>query len=618
MGQIINLNNHGGGLPDALTQTGQGGFLSGGYLADRPAAAVLDDEETAQFALTNRKRGVTVDGEAVRPGSNYRTVGVLTDRRMVVLVGDADGDTQFSVPLVDVERVETERTLRAGKLVVDDGAEIWHVYTATDGLDAVKAYLRTASQAWIHVENVLETAEEERQTAIDRRKAGDYGRALSAARSARETVETARATALRFNSEYPGSALRDRPDPVDRRCVETIADIRVGRARRATDGGERHWRAEAYEAAYDAYERAREEYEAALALDYSDADTVARIQRERDRLARIVAKLEQSPLRKAVTADNEAVSAEDPEAAADHWERALSHYRAVLELDWGADERRFSGDPERVRDRLSTVAESLTNARRTVATDAMRAGDWYADAGQHEAAREAFERALDAFEEALATAHDCYPDAVDHLQAERDALQQRLDRTEARLDGDEDVADRIRADDEPEYAVSGTLGDVDAAEPTALSSATEPTVADGNGVGGLPDSTAARLRTLDRPALVDVVADALAETVCSTQPAGAETPFDLLARREDELLGVVVHAPAGATVEADTIRRCETAAGAADTDAVMLATAGRLTDELSGLAADSDVEVFAADSISAIVDAQRLSLPGSNRRHLEG
>jgi len=391
----------------------------------------------------------------------------------------------------------------------------------------------------------------------------------------------------------------------------------LARAHRATDAGEEHWRGGNYEVAYDAYERAREEYGAALALDRTDSETAERIQRERDRLDRIVAKLEQSPLRKAVTADNEAVAADGPETAADRWAEALSHYRTVLEVDWGADRRRFAGDPQLIRDRLSTVAESLTTARRTVANDAMRAGDWYADADQYELAREQFETALDAFEAALATARDCYPDAVSHLRAERDAVKQRLDRTEATLDGDEDVTDRIQTDDEPEYAVSGTLGEVDAEGPTALDDIDEATVADGNGLDGYPESTTERLRKLDRPALVDIVTDALAETVCSTQVAGAETPFDLLARREDELIGVIVHTPAGTTAEPDAVRRCAAASDAADTDAVMLATTGRPTDELSKLAAESDVQVFAADSISAIVDAQGLSLPGPNRRHLK-
>ena len=618
MGQNINLNNREGALPDALTQTGQGGFLSGGYLADRPATAVLDDAETVQFVLTNRKRGVTIDGETVQPGSSYRTVAVLTDRRLVTLIGNRDGDAQFITPLVDIDRVETASTLRSGKVVVETGSETWTLYTATDGLDDVETYLRTASQAWIHVENVLETAEEKRRTAIEQRQAGEYDRALSTARSARQTVETARATALRFNSEYPGFTLRDRPECVDTQCVETIADIHVGRARRATDAGEQHWRERSYEAAYDAYERAREEYDAALALDHGNSELVERIQRERDRLDRIVTKLEQSPLRKAIVADNKAVAADDPETAADHWETALSHYRTVLEIDWGADERRFAGDPQLVRDRLSVVAEHLTSARRAVASDAMRAGDWYADAGQHAAAREEFEAALDAFEAAISTAQDCYPDAVDHLRTERDALKERLERTEARLDGTEDVADRIQVDDEPEYAVSGTLGSVEADEPAALERAAEPTVADGNGIEGLPQSTTDHLRTLDRPALVDVIDDALAETGCSTQPADAETPFDLLVRREGDLLGVIVHTPAETAVGTDTIRRCSEAVGAADTDGVMLATPGRLSKELATLAAESDVQVFAADSLSAIVDAQRISLPGANRRHLNG
>jgi tetratricopeptide (TPR) repeat protein len=448
MGKIINLDNSGDEPPDALTGTGPGGLLSSGYLRDEPALSAVDADETPQFVLTSRKRGIEIGTsagtETVRPGSDYRMIGVVTDKRLLLLVGSGDGDRRFAVPHVEIDQIAGDRSLGHGLITFRRcGDTEWRVHCGKRGIADLTAYLSHASQAWVRIENSLDEVKRLLVAATEQRDRGDHKEALETALEAGDRLDTARATATEFG---PGdtNALEDRVTTVRERHIATLAEVRRSRARRAVDTGEQRWRRTDFEAAYDAYDAARAEYDAVLSLPTAAVPDLADIREERERLDAVVEDLERSPLRTAVEADNEAVAADDPEVAADHWAEALDAYRDVLELDWGADERRFAGDPEKVRDRLGTVAENLVAARRTVATDAMEAGDWYADAGQPDAALTEYETARSAFETALTAARDCYPDATDHLEAELGAVEQRLSRTDARLDGEPvDVDDRF-------------------------------------------------------------------------------------------------------------------------------------------------------------------------------
>ncbi|MEF8828268.1 MAG: hypothetical protein V5A49_04495 [Haloarcula sp.] len=456
MGNIINLDNFGDDPPDVLTSTGPGGLLSSGYLHDRPALAAVDDDETPQFALTSRKHGVEIgtseSGETVRPGSDYRMIGVVTDKRLLLLVGSSDGDRRFAIPHVDIDQIAGDRSLGHGRITFRRcGDTEWRVHCGKQGLVDLTAYLSHASQAWIRVENILDEVRRMLVTATEQRDRGDHERALETVLEAGDRLDAAGETATEFGPPGDANALEGRVTTVRERHVATLAEVRRSRARRAVDTGEQHWRDDEFEAAYDAYDAARAEYEEIFSLPTAAVPDLGDIRAERDRLDGVVEDLERSPLRAAVEADNEAVAAADPAVAADHWAEALEAYRDVLELDWGADERRFAGDPEKVRDRLGAVAENLVAARRMVATDAMEAGDWYADAGQPDAALEEYETARAAFETALAAARDCYPDATDHLEAELDAVEHRLSRTEARLDGEPvDVDDRFEETPAPD------------------------------------------------------------------------------------------------------------------------------------------------------------------------
>ncbi|NLV12012.1 hypothetical protein [Haloarcula argentinensis] len=449
MGKVIKLDNLETGPPDALTSTGSGGLFSAGYLHDEPALAAVDDDETPRFALTSRKHGVEIgtseSSETVRPGSNYRMVGVVTDKRVLLLVGDDDGDRRFAIPHVDIDQVAGDHSLGHGQVTFRRCGETeWRVHCGKQGIVDLTAYLSHASQAWVRVENILDEVKRMLVTATEQRDQGDYEQALATVLEAGDRLDVAGETATEFGPPGDTNALEDRVTTVQERYIATLTEVRRSRARRAVDTGEQHWRENDFEAAYDAYEAARAEYDEILSLPTEGVPELADIRTERGRLDTVIEDLEQSPLQTAAAADNEAVAAEDPAVAAEHWAEALEAYRDVLELDWGADERRFAGDPKRVRDRLGTVAENLVTARRTVATDAMEAGDWYADASQPDAALAEYKTAKAAFETALVDARDCYPDATDHLEAELDAVEQRLSRAKARLDEEPvDVDDRF-------------------------------------------------------------------------------------------------------------------------------------------------------------------------------
>lgn len=613
MGQIINLDTWEGAPPDALTKTGRGGFLSGGYLGDRPAREVLGDDETAQFVLTNRKQGVSIEGTTTRrvtPDSRFRTVAVVTDRRLVVLVGHDDGDEQFTLDDAAIVGVSTTTGRRSGRLTVEtaDGP-VWHVHTDTNGLEDVAAYLRTAGRAWRAVEGLLEGVERQLETVDRRRRAGEHEQAVSAVRATRDQLDAARSKAAAFGADRSGEALEARVRAVESRCRRTVAAVRLDSARAAVRVARAHCEDGEYEAAQTAYERARDAYDDALTAQGTEPGNVEGVRDERERIDTLVTELRESTLRKAITADREAVAAEDPTVAAGHWQRAITQYEATLQGPTAAEGARFTGDPERIRERIGAVAERLTAIQRTVGNEAMQAGDWYADADQPEAAREAFERAVTALDAALATAREWYPEAVVHLRTEREALAQRIERVEATMNG-EQVTDRIETDDEPQYDLRGAVGDI--AGPTDIAATIDPPV--------LPKERPARAApeafVRDRETLVEAVRAALEREGWSVRGASPRTPFDLFGSRESELLGVVVADPEGGRIGTDTVGECAVVTGAAGTDTVLLATTRAVDDAAERLAAERGVRLLGPASLAPSVDGTQPSRP-SNGGHRE-
>jgi predicted flap endonuclease-1-like 5' DNA nuclease len=121
-----------GEIDEALfTQTGSGGLVSDGYLADRPPAAYLDDDEQPHYLLAGgegvtvrRRAGVeaTDDDHAgvYTAGGGHRAAALVTDARVVFLVGRESGNEVVELPVWRVEATSSDSGLMHGKLTVSD------------------------------------------------------------------------------------------------------------------------------------------------------------------------------------------------------------------------------------------------------------------------------------------------------------------------------------------------------------------------------------------------------------------------------------------------------------------------------------------------------------------
>jgi tetratricopeptide (TPR) repeat protein len=623
MGRIINVDNQEGKSTSVLTQTGKGGLLSSGYLRDDPASAYLG-EETPVFVLTNQKRGVEIvreqGREQVTPGSGYRTIAVVTDRRLLVLVGDSshenvDGDQRLSIPLPKIQSVGVESARRGGTLTVDrSGGSTVAIHTAGSGLDEVAAYLETAATAWRHVETTIDGVTRALVTALDRRDSGEYDDALDGAQAAIDQLEDARRTAGEFTDEWPGTAMLDRVQGVDRRCKNTEATVRVGRARQFADRGERRWRQEDFEGAHDAYDRAMAEYDAARTLPASAVEDADRVEAEARRLEGTIERLEAAPLQAAIEADRAAEDADDPVATADHLETAIDLYQRAVAVDEDADGRRFDGDPRDIERRLTDVVEDVTAERRKAGTDAKQAGEWYIGTEQYDLAVEEFETAREQFQRAIEVATDHYPDAVDHLEADLAAVEESLERAEAERDGEHLEATATGPDGgEPNYDVAATIGsDPDEADPAdERGGGTNHTDEGADSDGETPaeaETLEARFRRLDEARFGTVVATVLSETGWTVEASDDDI---LIVRKEspsaERMLVRLFHRPDGEPVGPAAIETCdELRRERASVDAVMMATSAGITNEATRLSREREVRLLDAECLAAVVESRSL------------
>ena len=103
MGTVIDSYNPGGVDEAVLRRTGSGGLLADGYLRDDPLESYLRDDETPVFVRSNSSKGVsyemleTGERDRIRPGDGYRAFMLVTDTRLLFVVGDSSPGDRKSV-----------------------------------------------------------------------------------------------------------------------------------------------------------------------------------------------------------------------------------------------------------------------------------------------------------------------------------------------------------------------------------------------------------------------------------------------------------------------------------------------------------------------------------------
>ncbi|WP_135663725.1 restriction endonuclease [Halorhabdus rudnickae] len=445
----------GGIVDDALlTETGSGGLLGEGYLAERPLETYLDAAEQPRMAFASGHRGIVQETDGTEtvhsPGSGYRALLALTGRRAVMVVGDGDGDRSFEVSFDAVEDVESETGFRRSRVTLrTESGVTWHCYPETVDAEDVASYIETAADAWARFEAHLTKARDAVSAAESARTTEDIETAKEACERAQTALSTARDVQETFDDSVP--AMEQRLTSVREAWLEEQQDLVRDRARSHVKRAERRWHEGAYEQAADGYERAQGLLESVLEGDLPEKmatpvrEDLAAIERDLERLG-------QAPIRRALATERAAERAENPEVAIDHWRDAHEQFRTVLELDWGREQSRFDGESEGIRDHLETAVSGLLTARKHAADQRCQEANRRLEEGQVEAARAAFADAVDHLEAAISTAQQLAPSAVD-------ALCDRLSDVESRIDSlGDDERDSV---DDPETEDGGGQTDAD-------------------------------------------------------------------------------------------------------------------------------------------------------------
>jgi len=134
-----------------LEGTGSGGMLSAGYFNDNSLIDRLHDGERVDYALQNLTKGITSGNgdsdDTISPHSSYRTVLLVTDERLLYVVGQRNGDKTFSVRLEDIRDVEISHGVLKDRIIVQTDDETYDMYTQKGGsLDEASKHITEISE----------------------------------------------------------------------------------------------------------------------------------------------------------------------------------------------------------------------------------------------------------------------------------------------------------------------------------------------------------------------------------------------------------------------------------------------------------------------------------------
>lgn len=416
---------------ELLSKTGGGGLFSDGYLAEKPIESYLDADEQPRVVFATDGSGVVCDrpdGQTTyEPASNYRTLVAATSHRVVLVVGGADdGSDHFrEITLTRIDHVEAASGFRESTVRLWVGDDVWELSVATTDPEAVETYLSTASQRRIRFERLLGEAEDAIVAAADACSAGRLQVAEAALERADSVLAEARDSLDSFPADVP--EMDDRFDAYRERYRTEAQRLFLKRAEQARANARDQWRAGDYEAAADAYQQAREVCETVLERRQLSPKAARRIRDVLTSIERDRGRLAVAPIRTAAAFERAAAASALPGEAAARWESAYDRYRQVLELDWGADDDRFVGDADRVRERLAAIAAELLAARSRAAEQHRRAAIRLTTVESPVAAMDASVDARDHLQTAIETARELDPAAVPSLREQLKAVERRVE-----------------------------------------------------------------------------------------------------------------------------------------------------------------------------------------------
>ena len=410
------------------TTVRDGPFVFGGQLlADGPAAAHLGTE-SPRYLLWNKRAGLTIehdDGSQTRhePDDNYRALAVVTDARLVVIVGQAGGDVVETLSHTAVVEARVSRSrvrnLLTGRLVVETlSGDRWE-FACRGELPPVAEYLDRVAQIWARANRLCEAATAELDRAAESLAAGDHEQAVPHREDAAARIETATEYIERLDD---GAApLRDRHAALRSRLAVIERRIQTARAADAHSRAQTAWADGRYEEAATAYDAAVAGYEEALSMDETLSDGErTRLSRRLEGARRERELLRVGPLIDAETAHRRALQATDPEEGASSARRALDLYRDALGLAAVELERPFRIDRETVRTQAVEAADTAIDLSLDAGKRWLAVAEELRENDRPEQARRVEDRAEDRIADARRVAEEVRPERRAELTADAD------------------------------------------------------------------------------------------------------------------------------------------------------------------------------------------------------
>ncbi len=428
MGTIIDLTD--GDDHDVLHATEADGLFGGAYLDGQPLEAYLGPDEQPAYVLQNKKSGLSIEGASQRtlkPDGDFQAFALVTDLRVLFVVGQAGGDESLSLDLTDIVETTAESGLRTSTLTIEtlDG-ERWS-FPCSDDPTTVAAYIEDTAQVWANAARLLDDVEAALGSAGDRLSDGEFESAREGVDGLRGTIETA-TTRIQEVGPAAHAQIADRAAELRAWLTELERQLVASDAARAHARAHEAWQASEYEAAATAYDHAITHYQTALDIEGPTPAAETLWSRLRSGAAEREL-LRVGPLVNADTARRRALALADPEDAAGEWERALDLYRDLLGLDWGKTEDGFVADHDLIREQTTDIADDAIGDHYEAGVEWLRSGDKLAVQDRQTQATQVYERAAEQFEHAHNLATEIRPDRLSEVETASTAAEDRLDGT---------------------------------------------------------------------------------------------------------------------------------------------------------------------------------------------
>lgn len=594
-----------------LTETGPGGLLGGGYLGDQPFVEYLDEREQPRHVFFNEKQGLRYerDGDTQRmtPGSDYRAIAAVTDKRVLFVVGESshdgiEGDQPISLPYTQISGVDAVDGMLRRRLTLTTATDATWSFPVRNGVELaeIEAYVRRAVNTWERVAGACERAEQTLDHAREHLADDDVDGAAGAREDARSELDLATDLATEFSTDE-SDAIRRHVAAVEARYHRVTVDELLARAAERRRTADWHLERESYGAARDAYLDARETYDRAepIAEEYAP-DAADSVEAGRAAVEEALTDLQSLPLERAEHARRGAESVEDPEVAVTMWAETHARYRDALELEWGVDHGHFKRDTDTLRVAVAYSVSRLIESRRALGTEHQEAGSWYFEVGREDEARRRFRKARAQFQRARELAREYRAGSVEEIDADLAALEaayherQDGDSDADRSDAGEDAAPGSDPEGTDELTVTAVEGDADPQREAPISRSRLKHI----------------LRNLDPADLAAVIGELWSEMGWKTtvMHGAATDEGDVLATRDhpvpEKTLVRIEHGSDG-TVGTRDVRSTATLRQQGEAvDSVVLATTDLVTDPAREVARELNVKLVDSDRLCDIIDRE--------------